>query len=132
MPVGRGAVTDGHAPVPSIRGRLPPEHVRCPWSLEERWAAGWGNAILAGRTSTPLTPGSGRRNVGEGAATLLALGLNPATTRVPLNPVSAWVRASPPLGCLSLDAEKLTPRSFEEVLSALCHLASRETWEDRD
>ncbi len=67
----------------------------------------------------------------ERAATLLTLGLNQATARVPLNHLSAWVRASPLPTWLSLDAEKLTPRSFEEVLSALCHLTSQKTWEDR-
>lgn len=67
----------------------------------------------------------------ERAATLLTLGLNQATARVPLNHLSAWVRASPLPSWLSLDAEKLTPRSFEEALSALCHLTSQKTWEDR-
>lgn len=31
----------------------------------------------------------------------------------------------------SLHAERLTPRSFEEVLSTLCRLTSQKTWEDR-
>ncbi len=70
--------------------------------------------------------------VDEGqAATLLTLGLNQAAARVPLNHLSEWVKASPLPKWLSLDAEKLNPRSFEEALSSLCHLTPQRTWEDR-
>ena len=65
------------------------------------------------------------------AATVLALALNQATARVPLYRLPGWVRASPLPRWLSLDPERLTPRSFEEALAALCHLTPEKTWEDR-
>ena len=65
------------------------------------------------------------------AATVLALALNQATARVPLHRLPGWVRASPLPRWLSLDPERLTPRSFEEALAALCHLTPEKTWEDR-
>ncbi len=65
------------------------------------------------------------------AALVLTLGLNQAAARVPLLHLPDWFRASPLPGWLSLDAEELTPRHFEEALSGLCHLTPAKTWEDR-
>jgi len=42
-----------------------------------------------------------------------------------------WFRASPLPGWLSLDAEALTPRHFEDALFGLCHLTPAKTWQDR-
>ena len=65
------------------------------------------------------------------AATLLALGLNQASARVPLYRLPDWVRASPLPTWLSLDPDLLTVRSFEDALFALCRLTPEKTWEDR-
>lgn len=65
------------------------------------------------------------------AAILLALALNQASARVPLYRLPNWVRASPLPRWLSLEAESLSPRSFEEALGHLCHLTPEKTWEDR-
>jgi hypothetical protein len=67
----------------------------------------------------------------QAAGTLLALGLNQAAARVPIYHLPDWVRASPLPKWLSLDAEQLTARSFEDALSSLCHLTPEKTWEDR-
>ncbi len=65
------------------------------------------------------------------ASTLLTLGLNQAAARVPLLHLASWVRSSPLPRWLSLDAEELSPRSFELALAQLCHLTPQRTWEDR-
>ncbi|EQD71302.1 transposase (IS4), partial [mine drainage metagenome] len=65
------------------------------------------------------------------AALVLALGLNQAAARVPILHLPGWFRASPLPGWLSVDAEALTPRQFEDALFGLCHLTPEKTWEDR-
>ncbi len=65
------------------------------------------------------------------AGHLLTLALNQATARVPLSRLHDWVRASPLPRWESLTPDTLTPRAFEDALSALCHLTPEKTWEDR-
>jgi hypothetical protein len=65
------------------------------------------------------------------AGKLLVLGLNQAAARVPIYRLPDWAKASPLPKWLSLDAQKLTPRSFEDALSSLCRLTPEKTWEDR-
>ncbi len=65
------------------------------------------------------------------AARIVVLALNQATARVALYRLPAWTSASPLPGWLSLSAEELTSRSFEDALSSLCHLTAEKTWEDR-
>ncbi|MGI0156038.1 MAG: IS1634 family transposase [Thermoplasmata archaeon] len=62
---------------------------------------------------------------------ILSLALNQATARVPIYRLPEWVRASPLPRWENFHAEELTPRRFEEALSALCHLTPEKTWEDR-
>lgn len=68
---------------------------------------------------------------GDEAGHFLALVLNQATARVPLDHLPDWVRASPLPQLMSLDPESLTSYGFERTLSNLCHFTPEQTWNDR-
>ncbi len=67
----------------------------------------------------------------KSAKLLLCLALNQATSRVPICRLSEWVSASPLPKWEGIDVHSLTPRHFEEALSALCYLTPQKTWENK-
>jgi len=67
----------------------------------------------------------------EEAGHFLALVLNQATARVPIDHLAEWAQASPLPRLTSLEPESLTTSAFEKTLTALCHPTPAKTWEDR-
>ncbi|MFZ1023083.1 MAG: transposase [Thermoplasmata archaeon] len=67
----------------------------------------------------------------ETAGHFVALVLNQVTDRVADEHLPGWVRASPLPRLLSIDGERLTPETFGNVRSALCHLTPEKVWDDR-
>ncbi len=67
----------------------------------------------------------------EQAGHFVALALNQATSRVALDHLPDWARASPLPQLMDLEPESLTEGAFERVLSSLCCLNKAKVWEDR-
>lgn len=67
----------------------------------------------------------------ETALALVCMTLNQITARVPVYRLENWVHASPLPKWENFKADSLTSQQFEEALTALCHLTTEKTWEDR-
>jgi hypothetical protein len=68
----------------------------------------------------------------ENAAKLLVcLALNQAIARVPIYRLPEWIHASPLVKWENLDTKSLSPRQFEDTLSAICYLSPEKTWENK-